>query len=148
MNLKPSLFLALALLPAFSIQAQQPKESDTPSIADTVTYINNNIDDTVTLSGTSLTVKSHIWEITMDVMNLGDAFQDPDRSDHIFMGCKGNGNRCMDWSYIGNKTGIDDKTTTYVTMGANDASIAPHVANAFRHLIRLLQQQSLSSQPF
>jgi hypothetical protein len=126
--------------------SQQQREPDTPSIQDTVSYINSNLDADVSLSGTTLTIKGRVWETSADVMDLSFAGPDND-SGRVFIGCIGN-KKCISWSYIGNGNDRDHDDSTYVTWEAVNASIVPHVANAFGHLIRLIHQQEIGRQPF
>ena len=118
------------------------------SIQDAIKYINDNITDDLRLSGATLTWKNRNWNITSDMMNMDRSAQDLGQSDHLIIFCKGNGNRCFDWTYVESRTDVEDKTSAYLVFEANNASIVPHVANAFNHLIKLLQQQNLNSQPF
>lgn len=138
------------------LSAQQAPEPSTPSIQETVKYIGDNSVGDASLAGTILTInprRPHAWAYTVDIMNLtlGVNLCGPGVDAQWVYFCCAPGSACVEGvKYTGsnNETVEDRHKFGSVCFETSNATIAPHVARAMKHLITLVQQQTLRQQPF
>jgi hypothetical protein len=132
--------------------AQQPQEPETPSIRETVAYINANTKYGVTLTGTTLTANNEKWQRQMDLLNAASlSATSGDDTNGVTLSCSGM-MQCIHSTYKGVPDGSGHTPTeedvVNIEIQCKNATVAPHVAKALNHLVRLIQQQVAASQPF
>jgi len=140
-----------SFLPAAAI-AQQQREPETPSIHDTIAYINANTEYGVALTGTVLTANNDKWQRQIDLLNaIPLSTASGDDASAITLSCSGM-IKCIHSTYRGtpdpNSATPDAGDIIVMEVKCKNATVAPHVANAFNHLVHLIQQQVDGSQPF
>jgi hypothetical protein len=122
----------------------QEVEPEKPTIAETVVYINANASNQISLNGTVLKTTMPppgdclcVYEV--DLLNLQSVVRISNLPQFIFIKCLGSADCLTDTShaggtYIGHHDSLEIK--------AKDAQIAPRLANALQHLIRLVQKNA------
>jgi hypothetical protein len=132
--------LAVFLL---STAAAQKPEPDAPSATETVAYIqlHSYPRTEIKLNGTKLEI-TRAWDFddykitTVDLMDL-DAHKTHELKDQVFFSCKGTISCISYWGKGFNSILKSEDSYLY----ASDDRVAPHVSNALRHLIALVQKQ-------
>jgi hypothetical protein len=130
--------IAASVQPCVS-QSAQP-EPDTPTIDETIKYIQDHTDSPIFLRGSMLTVNEQNWTRKVNLLNVEPsawvAKGDP-RS--VMFNCAGS-IACV--AVESTVPGGLKENWPYAELQASDSEIAPRVSNALRHLIRLLQQRA------
>ncbi|MGA3131910.1 MAG: hypothetical protein ABSD59_13975 [Terracidiphilus sp.] len=143
--------LALCLCLPSAAVAQQP-EPESPGIHETIAYINANTEYGVSLTGTMLTANNERWERRLDLLNAAAlSATSGDDTSAVALSCNGM-MKCIHSAFKGQTeaNGIkpDDEDVVTMDIKCKNATVAPHVAKAINHLVRLVQQQVAGSQPF
>jgi ATP-dependent helicase YprA (DUF1998 family) len=144
--------LALCLCLPGAAVAQQIQEPETPNLHDTVEYINANTQNGVSLVGTVLTANNEKWQRQVDLLNVTPlSATSGDDASAVTILCNGS-IKCVHTVYRGHPDANGNTSAgndvTLMEVQCKNATIAPHVANAINHLVRLIQQRVAASQPF
>ena len=139
-------------LPGAAVAQQPQQEPETPSINDTVKYINANTEYGISLAGTALTANNEKWQRHLDLLNATPlATISGDDASAVTLSCRGM-SKCIHTTYRGqpdangNKPGDED--IVVMDIKCKNATVAPHVTRALNHLVGLIQQQAAGGQPF
>jgi hypothetical protein len=135
----------------FSTSVAQKPEPDTPSVTETLAYIQKNSFPGlhITLDGTTLqsNLDGYQEPTKVDVLNLDPTKRILISGNFVSIQCKGQLTCSSNWDCGSYKRTCYDSElilqSKSFTFGftTSDDTIAPHVANAFVHLIKLIQKQ-------
>ena len=134
-----ALGFVLTLLHADRSFCQSPQpEPNSPTILETVKYIQAYTSDDIQLDGTTLTMNHGPYDYEVNLLNV-HAEQFKYDTSLVSLSCPGDAN-CIPYSNCPKP--ICKYHARNVEIHPTDAIIAPRVLNAVTHLIRLVQQDA------